>query len=238
VKSGSSGTPYDIKASVLGGSMSLKGELQPEESFKGELRLDAVSFRQFAAVYAPGNESEGDITGHFNFTGKPGNWKALRGNGVLIILNGNLYAIPVLGPLTPLLGTLLPGQIKGYNVAREANCNFSVADGFIITEDFEALTAALKVVANGSIDYINDNIDFTAQARIRGLPGLVLRPVSELLEFKGEGSIAKPHWRPHYLSVGQEKGSNERKPPVVGEPADQRRVPDRPVQLPLGRMGR
>jgi hypothetical protein len=136
---------------------------------------------------------------------------------VLIILNGNLYALPVLGPLTPLIGALLPGNIKNYNVAREANCNFQVADGFVVTQDFEALTGAFRLVAQGNIDFIKDDIDFTAQARMRGLPGLVLRPVSELLEFRGEGPMGKPRWRSNYFSLGKGKNGEERKPPTEAE---------------------
>jgi hypothetical protein len=191
--------PFDIKATVLGGGMTLAGVYdhsasKPQQS--GELHLNSVDFTRFATVYAPGNESEGDITGHFVFDGEAGNWRDLKGNGVLIILNGNLYALPILGPLTPMLGAVLPSQIKGYNVAREANCNFSVAKGLITTDDFEALTSVFRIVAKGHVDFIHDNIDFAAQARIKGLPGLLLRPVSELLSFKGTGPVAKPKWSP------------------------------------------
>ena len=211
--------------------MSLKGELESHDLFDGELQVSGIDFQQFASIYAPGNESEGDITGHFNCSGQLGNWKKLKGNGVMIIVNGNLYAIPVLGPLTPLLGAVLPGQIGGYNVAREANCNFTVADGVIST--FEALTSAFRIVASGTANFIDDEIDFTAQARVRGLPGLVLRPVSELLEFKGEGSLAKPAWRPHYLSLAPEKPAKTNK----GEGSNTTDS-ERPAVAPLGRPGR
>ena len=248
VKSGDQGAPFNISGRVLGGALTMKGEMD-KDSYKGELHLNAMSFERFAKMYTPSYVSEGDITGNFQFAGKPGDWKALRGSGVLIILNGNLYALPVLGPLTPLLGALLPSQIKGYNVAREASCNFSVGDGLIVTDDFEALTSAFKLVADGNVDFLNDNIDFTAQARVRGLPGLVLRPVSELLEFRGEGSIGKPHWRPRYLSIGSGSGKgDDRKAARVMEAEAERRAEEpkaeEPVERrrfavpPLGRMGR
>lgn len=240
------GSPFDIQANVLGGSITLKGAtlVNGPESYQGELRLNAMSFERFASVYAPGNESVGDITGHFNFTGEMNNWKALTGSGVLIILNGNLYAIPVLGPLTPLIGAVLPGNIKNYNVAREASCNFQVADGFVVTNDFEALTGAFRLVAQGNVDFINDDIDFTAQARMRGLPGLVLRPVSELLEFRGEGPVGKPHWRSNYFSLGKGKNGDDRQPPTEAEleaAKNGTEPPPRPKPRPIfppPRMGR
>ena len=78
------GSPFDIQASVLGGTVTLKGAYavdQPED-YRGELRMTAMSFERFASVYAPGNESEGDITGHFTFTGKQ--CTALPANTLLI----------------------------------------------------------------------------------------------------------------------------------------------------------
>lgn len=212
--------PFDISGTVLGGKMSLKGALKYEgkkESYRGELRLDAVNLKQFSDAYGWDSDSEGDVTGHLEFTGIPDNWKALQGSGVLIILNGDLYALPVLGPLTPLLGALLPGPIKGYNIAREASCNFTVADGFVVTKDFEALTSVFKLVMHGNIDFINDNIDLSAQARAKGLPGLVLRPVSELFAFKGDGPVGKPSWRPHLFGLTDGKTGNERKAPTDAE---------------------
>ena len=227
-------SPFDISGKVLGGAMTLRGELLSQgksDSYRGELQLNGMPFQQFASVYAPGNESAGDITGHFNFSGKLNDWKALRGSGVLIILNGNLYALPVLGPLTPLLGSLLPSLIKDYNVAKEANCNFTVSDGFIVTNDFEALTSAFKLVADGRIDFINDDIDFTLQARVRGLPGLVLRPVSELLEYKGVGSLSKPSWHPHLLGLAKDRNADERKPPTKQELESAQREAQRAIEM-------
>lgn len=199
--------PFNISANLLGGRFSLVGDIntasQPSP-YKGKLAVDAVSFKRFAGIYSPSNESEGDLTGHFDFTGKLGDWRALKGSGVMIILNGNLYAIPVLGPLTPLLGAFLPSPIRGYNLAKEANCTFTVADGFVVTEDVEALTSTFRIVASGSIDFLNDDLDFIAQARMRGIPGIVLRPVSQLLEYKAEGTFGDPKWKPHLFGLTNE----------------------------------
>lgn len=210
--------PFDVSADLLGGKFTLKGILdlgREPHPYRGELQVNGVSFKKFAQIYSPQHDSEGDLTGHFKFTGVLDNWKALKGSGVTIILNGNLYALPILGPLTPLLGAILPSPIRGYNVAKEANCTFRVADGFIVTEDIEALTSAFRLVSSGSIDFLNDQIDFKAQARMRGLPGIVFRPVSQLLEFKGEGTVANPQWKPHLFGLtNTEEG---RKPPTEAE---------------------
>lgn len=202
--------PYDIKARLLGGNFTMKGAYQPRadggSEYEGEMKLDAMSFNQFTKTYSPKNETEGDLTGRVSFSGRTNDWGALRGEGVAVILNGNLYAIPVLGPLTPLIGGLLPGSIGGYNVAKEANCTFSIGGGKVVTQDFEALTSAFRIVAKGEVDFLRGaKMDFNAQARMRGLPGLVFRPVSELLEYKGEGTVAAPLWRSAHFSRSEEE---------------------------------
>ena len=252
VSSAKSMAPFDIQARVLGGTFGMKGtidsSLRPSQ-YRGSLQFNALSFQRFAQVYAPKEESEGDITGHMDFTGRVNDWKSLKGSGVLILLNGNLYAVPVLGPLTPLLGALLPTPIKGYNVAREANCTFQVANGFVVTDDFEALTSTFKLLSHGTIDFIKDNIEFTAQVRARGLPGLVLLPVSELLEYKGAGTVARPVWRSHYFSVSEGRKRDERKPPTAAEldaatraaqvvPASPEPAREKPRTNPLIRTGK
>ena len=204
---------FDIQSALLGGRFALQGsmnERQTPNPYTGELRLDEVSFQRFAQIYSKSNDTEGDITGHFRFAGKRNDWLSLKGGGAAIVLNGNLYAVPVLGPLTPLLGTVLPGQIKGYNVAKEANCTFEVADGYLITENFEALTSVFKITSAGRIDFMRDAVDLTAQVRFRGLPGLVFRPFSELLEYHGEGSVTDTQWRPSLLKGSKAAG---RQPP-------------------------
>lgn len=214
---------FDISSKVFGGAMTLAGSMDSKEQgrYQGELRIDAASFRQFAQTYSPKYETEGDLTGYFKFNGVGRDWQNLKGNGVAIIVNGNLYAIPIIGPLTSLLTAVIPSPIKGYNVAKEANCTFNVADGFVVTDNFEALTSAFRIVTKGDIDFIKDQIDFEAQVRVRGLPGLVLRPVSELLEYRGEGTVGRPEWHLSPFGLGGGKKDGQRTPPpVADDPSD------------------
>jgi hypothetical protein len=210
---------FDATATLMSGEFTAKGEVDTRTNplgFQGALGVNALSFKEFSRTYTPDYETEGDLTGHVNFNGKFGDWTTLRGDGVAIIVNGNLYAVPILGPLTPLLGGFLPSPIKGYNVAKEANCTFTIQNGFVFTEDLEALTTAFRLVARGNANFIKDEVEFDAQARIRGLPGLVLRPVSELLEYQARGTISEPAWKPRLLNFGS-RATTEAEKPEVGE---------------------
>ncbi len=196
------GVNFDIQAAVMGGNFTLNGStagVRNPQSYSGEMQMKNISLPKFADIYWKGNDSQGDATGYFKFTGELDNWKALKGTGALTILNGNLYSIPIVGMLAPVLGTILPKQIAGYNIAKEADCTFSVANGFLMTKDFEALTSTFKILLDGSIDFINDRLDMNAQVRVRGLPGIVFLPFSELLEYKGSGDTANPKWEAKLL---------------------------------------
>lgn len=196
VRQAGRGVEFNINASLLNGGVSLIGETEAKqpEAFKGEISVKNVSLPRVTQIYSKSNDTEGDITGHFKFNGIINDWQALKGNGALTILNGDLYSIPIVGLLAPMLGTILPKQIAGYNIAKEADCTFDVADGFILTKDFEALTSTFKILLDGRIDFIRDALDLSAQVRVRGLPGIVFLPFSELLQYKGEGSISKARW--------------------------------------------
>ena len=214
---------FDIGAGVFAGTLSLKGSTDIAKNpahYQGELRVDAASFRQFAQTYAPGYETQGDLTGDFKFSGVQGDWQKLKGRGAASIVNGNLYAVPIIGPLTSLLTAVIPSPVKGYNVAKEATCTYTVADGFIVTDNFEAFTSIFKIVSKGDIDFIKDDIDFEAQVRVRGITGLVLRPVSELLEYKGTGTIGKPQWHINPFGIASGKKDGQRAPTSAEEMKD------------------
>jgi hypothetical protein len=195
------GIEFDIKAGLLDGRVSLKGATEPRDDrrYQGSLRMEDVSLRGLASVYMKGNDSQGDVTSDFRFSGTSGDWSALRGQGSLSILNGDLYSIPIVGLLAPMLGTVLPRKIAGYNIAKEADCTFSVQDGKLYTSDFEALTTAFRMLLKGDIDFLRDELNMDAQVRARGLPGLVFLPFSELLQYKGTGSVGNPKWEPKLL---------------------------------------
>lgn len=234
-------TRFGIAADVLGGGVALKGSLNENREpnpYDGELELKAVSYRRFAQVYSPGNESEGDISGHFKFTGRMNDWRALKGGGALLIVNGNLLALPVLGPLTPVIGALLPSPIKGYNVAKEADCTFEVSDGFIVSDNIEVESSAYRIFSRGNIDFIRDDIDFNAEVRLRGL-GILLFPVTQLLAYKGSGTVGNAKWSPRIFGGGNK---DERKPPTekelreakkIGGGAKTGEMPSAPKRKPL-----
>jgi hypothetical protein len=69
---------------------------------------------------------------------------------------------------------------------------------------------------------MRDEVDLNAQVRVRGLPGLVFRPFSELLEYRGSGSVNDTKWKSQLLS-GTRK-MDERAPPSEEALRDAERI--------------
>ena len=199
---------FDVKATLLDGEFVLRGKVddrkQPQ-TYEGEMRINAMNFNKFGRIYSPDYDTEGDLTGHVEFTGKIGDWRALKGKGAVVILNGNLYSIPIIGPLTPLLAALLPRPVKGFNIAKEADATLTIGDGFVTTEDFVASTSVFNIKASGKVDILEDRIAFHAQVKFGKILGLVLFPVSKILEYAGEGTVEDPRWRARFFSSSSEK---------------------------------
>jgi hypothetical protein len=178
-------------------------------------------------VYSPGNESVGDITGHFKFTGRMNDWKALKGGGALIIVNGNLLALPVLGPLTPCHRRLPALADQGLQRRQKGGLHLQTSrTASSSAENIEAESSAFRIFTRGNIDFIRDDIDFNAEVRLRGL-GILLFPVTQLLAYKGSGTVGDAKWSPRIFGGGNK---DERRPPTEEELREAQKIGGNPSQ--------
>ncbi len=46
---------------------------------------------------------------------------------------------------------------------------------------------------------MKDRMDLSVRINARGIPGIVLFPVSKLFEYVATGSVSKPEWRPKII---------------------------------------
>jgi hypothetical protein len=117
----------------------------------------------------------------------------MRGRGKVEVSNGNVFAIPVFGPLSGILNRIVPGS--GYSIAHEATANFKIENGIIHTDDFDAAGALFNMLGHGDIHFLDDKLDFSVRLNMKG-PGVVLTPMYKLFEYAGTGSLKKPDWHP------------------------------------------
>ena len=111
---------------------------------------------------------------------------------------GNVFAIPFMGPLSGVLSNVVPGL--GFDKAHRAMASFQTADGRISTGNLDVHGLGFSLIGGGWIGYTNDTMDFHVRMNTRGLPGLVLTPVSKLFEYSSQGPLSKPVWRPRVLT--------------------------------------
>ena len=83
---------------------------------------------------------------------------AMRGSGKIRVDNGDVFAIPVFGPLSRLISAIIPGS--GYSVAHNAAATFSVKDGVAHTDDFKVNGKLFGMLGHGDIHFLDDKLDF------------------------------------------------------------------------------
>ncbi len=137
--------------------------------------------------------ARGQLTGAYDFDGFGTDARKMHGTGKVGVTNGDVFAIPVLGPISEILNHIVPGV--GYSIARDAGAKFAIRDGIIHTDDFNVSGQLFSVVGHGDIHFLDDKIDLDVRISANG-PGIVLTPVYKLFEYKAEGSLKKPDWHP------------------------------------------
>lgn len=195
----------DATAKVLGGAVSVLGEMETAAASRDySLRLVAedVSFGGLAELYSPGVDTGGKLSVTLQLAGKAiPEGPPPVGSGELALHDGDIFALPILGPLSPLIDAVLPGTKAGYSKARKASATFRIRDQKFTTEDFEALTGAFIIRGEGSVELDSRRVDLLARVNTRGPTGVLLFPVSKLLEYEAKGSTKEPGWKPRVLSL-------------------------------------
>lgn len=207
-------------ASLFGGKVKMDATInigQPGAKQKMEVWLDKVNFETLTRLYFDYKDSQGAISGRYDFTFVGGQPKLMSGKGDLLVENGNVFAIPVLGPLSFLMDAVVQGA--GYQTARRATCDFTVADGEIRTENLDILGQGFSMIGRGTLFYIEDRMDFTVRVNAQGLPGIVFYPVSKFFEYVSDGKMTEPVWRPRILPKGSQKPAPEPTPKPSGAEA-------------------
>lgn len=197
-----------VTARLYGGHVSSSGQidhLDGVQEFSLAVQADDIAFGSLASLYSPGVQTAGQLTGSFRLTGaalsRNNPQIKWRGTGRMAVRDGDLFALPLLGPLSPLLDAMLPGTKTGYSKARSATATFSLSDNVLSTNDFEALATAFVIKGGGSVNFNSKRVNLNARVNTRGPTGMLLYPVSKLLEYEATGATSDPGWRPRVLAI-------------------------------------
>lgn len=197
------------KASLFGGTVSLKADVplaQGSPGFGASVHVEEVDLETLTKLYFDYNESKGRLTADYAFRAVNGNDRAMTGKGNLLIKDGNVLGMPILGPLSVLLNEAVPGL--GYQSARRATADFTVDDGAISTRNILIQGSGFSMIGNGKIFYLDNQMSMNMRLNMQGLPGIVLFPVSKIFEYESVGSATHPKWRPKLLpKFGSKEGA-------------------------------
>ena len=166
---------------------------RPGVAYSSKIEVDDADFQALAKTYFGLSSSQGRLAAHYDFTGRGDEAGALVGTGAARVDKGNVFAIPVFGPLSALMSKAAPGL--GYDKANQASADFATKDGRVETKNFLVKGAGFSMIGSGWVNYQNDKMDFRVRVNAQGLPGMVLYPVSKLFEFWTEGPLSDPVWR-------------------------------------------
>jgi hypothetical protein len=211
----------DVRAEIFDGVIKGTADISIVKAKPGhvaELRFIDVNFEKLTKLYFDYNDSKGKMNGVYSFNGKGDDGRTMKGEGKLEITDGNVFAIPFLGPFSDVLNKIVPGL--GYNRARKASLTFAIADGIMSTGNLEIEGKGFSMFGNGRIWFLEDRMDFDMRLNAQGLPGVFLLPVSELLEYRSVSKFSEPDWKAKVIPrINLPKLERSSKPPVPAKPS-------------------
>ncbi len=195
-----------LDGSIFGGKVLGNADIslsKKEGDYHGEVRVEDIDFPKLTKLYLDYESSQGKLRGNYKFAGRGEDVRALSGTGALSLSDGYVFGIPLFGPLSGILNTILPGA--GYNTARKATATFDMKDGMIHTGDLMVDGKGFAMYGGGKLFFLDDKIDFNIRINAQGPAGLLFAPVSHLFEYVSDATLSKPVWRPRRLPKGMFK---------------------------------
>ena len=190
----------DVEGTLAGGAVRGGADItlgRNAPGYTAQIEVKQVDFATITKLYFSYDDSHGALNGKFDFGGKYDDPRTLYGKGEVEVMEGNVFAIPVLGPFSSILNTIVPGM--GYNVAHDGTCTFATRDGVITTHDMVVKGLGFNMIGDGRLHFLDDRLNFNIRLNAQGLPGVLLFPVSKLLEYAGTGTLEDPNWKPVLL---------------------------------------
>lgn len=204
----------DIRGKLGGGSFTGSAVLTPatdgsdETCYRIRGEMIHVDLQRMMALWdtAVATQAEGKVYGSIELSGVAGtgHGATARGQGHLDVRRGRLFRIPLFGGMTEALARALPGVDLALKPT-EARMPFEVRDGKVYSDDVQIDGDVLSLTARGS-GTLDGQLEFDVQVRPmtdKSVIGQAMRvltyPLSRLFEFRLDGRLDKPRWRPFSL---------------------------------------
>ncbi len=186
----------DLRGALFSGTVRGTADISlahNDPHYHASVAVAGIDFPHLADLYYQYKTARGGLSGAYDFAGLGSDARTMHGSGKVEVTDGDVFAIPIFGPLSEILNHILPGA--GYSIARKAGANFTIKDGIIHTDHFEAAGKLFGMLGHGDIHFLDDRLNFEVRMNANG-PGVLLTPMYKLFEYIGEGSLKKPEWHP------------------------------------------
>ncbi|WP_353568499.1 AsmA-like C-terminal region-containing protein [Haloferula sargassicola] len=230
----------DLSFGALGGRAraSLSSRAGPPETLSGAIDWTELDLEEIGKAYHFKNEFPGVITGRADFTLKGGEVAGLDGGGHVALEQAQLFDVPILGPLSPVIAAVLGNRKAGFQEAKSAFFSFDIQDGVLRSNDFLTTTRSLVFTGDGMADLNKLTLDMTVRMNARGLFGMItlpLKPFYGLFQFRGTGPFDDPKWDNVMFTSPPDEQNEKLLTPPRARPVDQpSAVPPR-AKLPTHR---
>ncbi len=188
------------RAALMDGRVAVKARVSIDPAnpvFGADVSLERVNFAKLTKLYFDYEGSQGVGSGTFSFKAPLRSPSSMAGNGSIRVEDGNVFAIPLLGPLSEIISKIVPGT--GYETARLATADFEVANEHIKTKNLVIEGVGFSLLGQGNIYFLTQKMDMAVRINARGVPGIVFFPVSKLFEYVSTGTVSDPDWRPKII---------------------------------------
>ncbi len=198
----------NLTSDVFGGKIQGKFSYQTGSKLSGELAWTKLDVLELSNTYGLKMETGGNLTGRIDFGITGGKLSTMHGEGLIAMEEGELFSVPIFGPLSTVASTVVNDKRLGYEKAKSAFCNFTIKEGIAQIRDFQSSTTSVNFTGDGSIDLSAQTIDFTIRLNTRGLLRLAtipLMPFYGLFQFRGTGLLKNPEWKNVHFTSPPEK---------------------------------
>ena len=193
-------------AETLNGDVAIDYQIvapDKEKKYTANIEISHIDFRELSSLYSDYESSTGDLHGKAYLTGTHSDLSSMNGTVSGTLLNGDIFAVPMLGPFSKIMTDIMPRAKPGYSIVKEASADFILKNGVARTENLEALGTTFKFKSAGSLDLADNKIDADASFDIRGTAGILLLPVSKVVskifEYHADGTISNPQWKAKHI---------------------------------------
>lgn len=200
----------NLQADFYQGRLSGNAHFDIAESAQGHYQFHAlVQDAQLADLLTEASQGRTNIAqGTFNLdlhitNAHTTDLHSWNGHGSVNLRDGLLWDAPLFGFLSPVLNTVVPGL--GNNRAEHASATFTVTNSVFHTRNLSIACPPARLLYRGTIDF-DQRVDARVEGQILSdlggfgpLFGLVLRPLTKLLEFRVTGTLAEVEAEPLYV---------------------------------------